>query len=196
MFGAQDQQNIDAIQKQIDAANAQAQAAQNLQDGTALLKDLGDIGAVSGESLQSFSDRMGIPLDKLAGYLNTDQAGLEKLYMQYESAALSQLEIAGNTKYTNELLADILAAYQNKPLPYTGNDPSILSITTKRGEPGQVNSLSAPADQPLTQSQGMAIIAHLDRISRHTGDTSGNTGALVRKSGEILPFNRGRMIPA
>jgi hypothetical protein len=42
-----------------------------------LLGDVAQIGAVGGQTLQQIAQMLGIPLDKLAAILGTDQAGLE-----------------------------------------------------------------------------------------------------------------------
>lgn len=124
------------LQKQIDAANAQQQAAANFNDAQALLGNLGQIGAIDGESLADLAKRENIPLDKLASYLNTDATGLQKLYDSFEATDKAQLEIAGNTKYTNELLADIIAQEQGRALPYTPEDLAAAATGSNKSTPG------------------------------------------------------------
>jgi hypothetical protein len=85
-----------------------------------LLGDLAQISAVSGQSLADFGKMFpAINMDQFAKILGTDQAGLGKEFTQQEAMARAALDTAGNTKYTNELLADILAANQGHPLPFS-----------------------------------------------------------------------------
>lgn len=107
------------LDRQIAAAEAQALAAENLADATQLMANLGQIGVVSGQSLDDIAKQFAIPLDKFAQFLGTDQAGLQAQYLKSEELARAALDTAHNTEYTNQLLADILAAYLGQPLPYS-----------------------------------------------------------------------------
>jgi hypothetical protein len=140
LFQGDLQSQIDKLKAQSDAGNqiasvqllqlskqqaqqqAQAAAQQQFLQAATLLGDLAQIGAINGKGLSDFSELFGIPLDKFASMLGTDQAGLASQFKQQEDMAKAALDTAGNTKYTNELLADILAQSQGKALPYGLND--------------------------------------------------------------------------
>ncbi len=110
------------LQKQIDAAQAQSDAAKRLSDASALLNDFAQIGAYTGQSLGQLGAQFSAPLDQLAQFLGTDIAGLQKQFDQAEKAALANLEIADNTKLTNEILADIYAQFQGRSEPFSNTD--------------------------------------------------------------------------
>lgn len=118
-YDLQDQALVKTLAAQIAQSEAQAKAQQDFLGAASLLGDLGQIGAITGQSLSDFADQFKIPLDKLAKMLGTDQAGLQADFNKQESLAQAALDTAGNTKYTNELLADILAQFQGNPLPFS-----------------------------------------------------------------------------
>jgi hypothetical protein len=120
-YDLRDQALSKSLSAQIAQSDAQAKAQQQFAQAASLLGDLGQIGAVTGQSLQDFAKQFGIPLDKFASMLGTDAAGLNKDFGQQEAMAKAALNTEQNTKYTNELLADILAASRNQPLPFDTN---------------------------------------------------------------------------
>ena len=158
--GAQNVQQVVALQAQIDAAKQQQDAASKLADATALIQNLGQIGAVSGESLDDLAKRYGFSSDQLAQYLGTDAAGLQKQFDVIEQQTLAAISTSNNTKYTNELLADILAQYRGEPLPYSIGDLQSAQTGTSQavvddgGKPGG-RTARAPliaAPQPATST--------------------------------------------
>jgi hypothetical protein len=122
-FGAEsgiyDFRQITALKKQLADQAAQQQAAQQLAGASSLLGNFGQLGALTGNSLDELAKEFNVPLDKLADLLHTDQAGLAQQFALAEQQAQAALSTAANTKYTNELLANILAQQQGLPLPYS-----------------------------------------------------------------------------
>ena len=100
----------------------QQQAQQQFLQASQLLGDLAQIGAVNGDSLGKLAQMFGIPLDKLAGMLGTNMQGLVGQFGTQEKMALAAIQTSDNTKLTNEILADILAASQGQKLPYSEAD--------------------------------------------------------------------------
>ena len=183
MFGASDQQSINAIQSQIDAANKQAEAAKRLSDSSTLLTEFAQIGSVTGESLDQLGARFSVPLDKFAADLGLTNDQLKSQFGNAEAVAQAAIK-------SNDLLQDILNTLQGKAV-FSGT-----SVATQRGVGGQQNTLSSDS-APLTSAQAAAIVSHLQELVLHSRDTSNNTGTLVRKANEPLPFNRnGRGVSA
>jgi phage-related minor tail protein len=120
--GIWDFRQITALKKQIKDQQDQQQHAQQLAGANALLGNIGSLGVLTGETLEELAKQFNIPLDKLAGILGTDQAGLAAQFQQSEDIARATLDTSQNTKYTNELLADILAQQQGLALPYSLKD--------------------------------------------------------------------------
>jgi hypothetical protein len=125
-FGAEsgiwDFRQITALKKELADQAAQQQAAQKLVGASSLLANFGQLGALTGEDLNQLAQQFNVPLDKLAGILGTDQAGLAKQFAVAEQQAQAALGTEQNTKYANELLANILAAQLGLPQPYSLTD--------------------------------------------------------------------------
>jgi hypothetical protein len=139
--GLYDFRQITALKKQLkDQQEAQAKA-QQLQQATGLLTNLGQLGALTGNDLATLAQKFNIPLDKFAQLLGTDQAGLEQQYQTAVDTAKAAMDTATNTAYANELLANILAAQQGLPLPYSDTDVAAAkagaspAVGTKPGGP-------------------------------------------------------------
>lgn len=164
------------LQKQIDAAQAQADSAKKLADASALLNNFAQIGAYTGQSLGQLSAQFSAPLDQLAQFLGTDAAGLQKQFDTAEKAALAGLQVADNTKLTNEILADILAQYQGKPEPYSEGDlnsaASGLNPAIASSKPGRGGI--APASAPDV------VAAVHDGTEQNSDDMRANNALLER----------------
>jgi hypothetical protein len=89
-------------QTALDAANAQAAAAKRLSDATSLLGDFGQIGAITGDSLQQVADMLGVPLDKFGADLGLNTKQLQDAYQQQEDLATAALNTATNTLESKE----------------------------------------------------------------------------------------------
>ncbi|MHB8679006.1 MAG: hypothetical protein ACYC7G_04635 [Rudaea sp.] len=146
--------------KQQADAQAQATKQQQFLQAAQLLGDLGQIGAVTGQSLGDFAKMFGIPLDKFASMLGTDQTGLNSQFKTQEDMAKSALETASNTKYSNELQADILAALDGTAAPFstadlyaalTGN-PIAQGAAAGGGAPGSRGVHGGPVASSSTTS--------------------------------------------
>jgi hypothetical protein len=118
-YAAVNLKQITDLQKQLANQKAQEEAAQKLSDATALLTNLGKLGAFTGQNLQQLAQAFNIPLDQFAQLLGTDQNGLQAQYQTAVATAKAAMDTAANTDLANKLLANILAAQQGKPLPYS-----------------------------------------------------------------------------
>jgi len=123
-----DQSLIKSLQTQLDSQQASEKAQQQFLGAASLIGDLGQLGAVTGKSLNDLGEQLHIPLDKLASFLGTDAAGLQQQFAKQEEMAQAALDQVANGKTTNELLADINATLAGKPLPFDPN--TIINDTT------------------------------------------------------------------
>lgn len=117
--------------------------------------DLGQIGAITGQTLDQLGAQLHIPLDKLAQILGTDAGGLKTEFAKQESMASAALATAGNTEAMKELLADINATLQGKPLPFTTDQINAAqggaqtSTGGKIGGPGGFKPPPSGVPQPV-----------------------------------------------
>jgi hypothetical protein len=154
-----------------------------------LLGDLAQISAVSGQSLADFGKMFpAINMDQFAKILGTDQAGLGKEFTQQEAMARAALDTAGNTKYTNELLADILAANQGHPLPFSAEQlaEDATGTITPATATGAGKSGAVGYKPPGTGGAQPASIATVTTSPDVTGAVSKNTDAMSRRLDRVI----------
>ena len=193
--GAQNTQLILQAQAQIDAQTKAEEAAKRLSDASQLLTNFAQIGAITGQSIGQLAAQFSVPLDQLAQFLGTDSQGLQKQFDQAEKAALASIEISANTKLTNEYLADILAAFQGKNLPYSAtdfqdaaNNPGNPSIPgTKPGRGG----VSGPAVRDVVAQGNAQSSDDMRENNRLLAEQNSLIRDLVSKLGGTVP-PRGR----
>ncbi len=190
LFGARQKSDLQDIFNMMGAAK-QAQAQQFTQAAT-LLGDLSQLGTVTGSSLTELATMFDIPLAKLAKMLGTDQAGLSKEFTQQEAMARAALDTAGNTKYTNELLADILAANQGHPLPFSTEQLAedatgtiTPAATAGGGKPGGPGTGAKPPGFGGAQPASVATVATVTSPDV-TGAVSKNTDSMTRHMGLLI----------
>jgi hypothetical protein len=161
--GIYDLRQLTALKKQLADQQAQQEASQKLSDATALLTNLGKLGAFTGQNLQQLAQAFNIPLDQFAKLFGTDQTGLQAQYQTAVDTAKAALDTATNTDLANKLLANILAAQQGKPLPYS--DAQLNAAQAGVGaavgtKPGGAHGYSPPnvpgaySATPMSQGSG------------------------------------------
>jgi hypothetical protein len=174
-------------EQQIRDIETQRTKQQQFAAASQLLGNFGQIGAVTEQSLGELAAMFGVPLDKLADMLGTDLSGLSKDFDQQVASARAALETAGNTKYTNELLADIRAQLAGDALPFSPeqlaadaiNKPNTLSpggtvTSTDLGAPELVKAVNDGTkqqadDADATQALLQTAVETLKTISRQLG---------------------------
>lgn len=167
-----------------DAKTQQAKQNQATQ-ATALLSNFGSLSAISGQTLQQLADVYGVPLDKLASILGTDQKGLSDEFAQQVQLAKAALDTAGNTKYTNELLADILAYSQGKPLPFSPDQLAADSAddTTATAE----NKAKPTAITAKTKTDTSdPVVVSIDDGNKQAADDADETNRLLSDGNDLM----------
>ncbi|HXD83310.1 MAG TPA: hypothetical protein VN599_02650, partial [Rudaea sp.] len=183
-----------ALYQQQSAAQAAAAKQQQFMQAAQLLGDLGQIGAVTGQGLGDFAKMFNIPLDKLAGMLGTDQSGLSAQFKVQEDNAKAALQTASNTKYSNELQADILATLQGKSAPFSTDD--LYAALTGNAIAG--NAATGPGKTPPRGATG-GPVANGAVTNNGPSGTSGDpvttknpdtTTAVNNQTSQIVPLLR------
>lgn len=135
-------------------------------DAVTLMSDLGQLGAVTGESFAQLASEMQIPLDQFAKILGTTQDQLQGMFDQQEKAAMAALDTALATKQSAQFLSDIrdilagrvpdttqdltataTAGVSTKPVPVTAEVKTQQAID---GLTSSTKPATAPATAPLT----------------------------------------------
>lgn len=161
-FMLNDQKQLDALQAQYDAQQAAAKKQQDFMQAAQLLGDLGQISAVSGQSLADFAKMFptAIPLDKFASMLGTDQAGLAKEFDQQVKLANAALETNSILEQIRDILSgktpsasvnDIYGDVTGNPIasPAIGNKTTPISATGGPQANGKVTPTGNAGD-PVT----------------------------------------------
>lgn len=188
------------LQKQIDEANAQAEALKRLTDATSLLSNLGQIGSITGESLDEISKRFGVPLDKFAADLGLTQSALQQQYTQAELQAQAAIK-------ANDYLANILAVLEGKtpdhnPIPSaTGSiTGSKVTATTVAAPVISLGTTASPTTvtAPDVATKLDSVATKLDQLLRGIADGTLATqdsarsivGAITNRSIQPQPVPR------
>ena len=133
----------------------------------------------------------GIPLDKFASILGTDQSGLQAEFKKQEDMAKSALETANNTKYSNELQADILATLQGKASPFSTAD--LYAALTG----GEIANPAAPGGKTGARGATGGPVANGTATSNGPSGTSSDpvttknpvtTTAVTNQTTQIVPL--------
>lgn len=148
--------------------NGTSQAAQ-AQSATQLLGNFGQIGAITGQSLDSLLSEFGGSDTQLGQILGLNNDQLVAAYNQQVATAKAALATADNTQYANELLADLVATAQGVAQPYSidqilaafnsANDTSATGSSASSGKLGTptVTGGIAPTYVPANAGTATAV---------------------------------------
>lgn len=169
-----------ADQKKLAALNGQQSQAAQVQSAQQLLGNFGQIGAITGQSLDQLLQEFGGNEGTLESILGVNATQLQAAYTQQVQTATAALDTATNTEYANELLADINAELANQPEPF-----SLAQLTAALTGPGD-GATPGPGDSGVALGSRGGITAGTGS-SRFVPVNAGTTTATTPAAGATGP---------